>query len=76
MPKVNDFLSSLSPSTSTSNTKAGIFSARVTYAMLEGKTQPTAFKIFGEYQSIGGIFFNSLNSPNPNPNFSTDFDIG
>ena len=72
MPKVNDFLSSLSPSTSTSNTKAGIFSARVTYAMLEGKTQPTAFKIFGEYQSIGGIFFNSLNSPNPNPNFSTD----
>ena len=72
MPKVNDFLSSLSPSTSTSNTKAGIFSARVTYAMLEGKTQPTAFKTFGEYQSIGGIFFNSLNSPNPNPNFSTD----
>ena len=72
MPKVNDFLSSLQPSTSTSNTKAGVFSARVKYAMLEDKTQPLAFKTFGGYQSIGGIFFNSLNSPNPNPNFSTD----
>ena len=72
MPKVNDFLSSLSSSSPIKSSKAGVFSARVKFAMLEGKTQPTAFKTFGEYQSIGGIFFSKLNDPNPNPNFETD----
>ena len=72
MPKVNDFLSSLQPSSTIGNSKAGVFSARVKYAMLEDKTQPLAFKTFGGYQSIGGIFFSLLNNPNPNPNFSTD----
>ena len=72
MPKVNDFLSSLSPNSSIKSSKAGVFAARVIYAMLEGKTQPTAFKIFGEYQSIGGIFFTLLNNPNPNPDFTSD----
>ena len=72
MPKVNDFLSSGQSSSTTGSSKAGIFAARVKYAMLEGKTQPVAFKTFGGYQSIGGIFFSLLNNPNPNPNFSTD----
>ena len=72
MPKVNDFLSSSAPASFAKSNKAGVFSARVKFAMLEGKTQPTAFKIFGEYQSIGGIFFSKLNDPNPNPNFETD----
>ena len=60
------------PAKSTRNKIAGIFSARVKYAMLEGKTQPTAFKNFGEYSSLGGVFFTSLNNPNPNPSFTTD----
>ena len=51
---------------------AGIFSARVTYAMLEGKTQPTVFTNFGEYASLGGVFFTSLNEPSANPSFTTD----
>ena len=72
MPKVNDFLSALSPNPSIKSSKAGVFAARVIYAMLEGKSQPTAFKIFGEYQSIGGIFFTLLNNPNPNPDFTSD----
>jgi len=51
---------------------AGIFSARVKYAMLEGKTQPTAFTNFGEYASLGGVFFTSLNEPSANPGFTID----
>jgi len=50
----------------------GIFSARVRYVMLEGETHPEVFKQYGEYQSIGGLFFNQLDNPNPNPEFSTD----
>jgi len=50
----------------------GIFSARVRYVMLEGETHPEIFKQYGEYQSIGGLFFNQLDNPNPNPEFSTD----
>ena len=50
----------------------GIISGRVKHAMLEGKTQPEMFKRFGEYQSIGGIFFTSINEPNPSPGFSND----
>ena len=72
MPKANDFLGSQSSPPSIKSSKAGVFSARVSYAMLEGKTQPTAFKTFGEYQSIGGVFFTLLNNPNPNPDFSSD----
>ena len=60
------------PVEGTRNKKAGIFSARVTHAMLEGVSQPTAFKTFGEYASLGGVFFTSLNNSNPNPKFTTD----
>ena len=49
-----------------------IFSARVRYVMLEGETHPEIFKRYGEYQSIGGLFFNSITRPNPNPQFNTD----
>ncbi len=56
----------------TRNKTAGIFPARVRFAMLEGETQPTAFKNFGEYSSLGGVFFSSINNPNPNPTFTTD----
>ena len=54
------------------NKTAGIFSARVKFAMLEGETQPEAFKNLGEYSSLGGVFFTSLNNSNPNPSFTTD----
>ena len=49
-----------------------IFAARVRYVMLEGETYPQIFKEYGEYQSLGGLFFNSISRPNPNPNFNTD----
>jgi len=49
-----------------------IFSARVRYVMLEGETHPEIWKEYGEYQSIGGLFFNELSNPNPDPEFTTD----
>ena len=65
------FLKSSSNKSGMGNT-GGIFSARVRYVMLEGETHPEVFKQYGEYQSIGGLFFNQLDNPNPNPEFSTD----
>ena len=67
MPRSFTGLSPSLPAKSTRNKTAGIFSARVKYAMLEGETQPTAFKNFGEYSALGGVFFSSLNNPNPIP---------
>jgi hypothetical protein len=40
--------------------------------MLDDKTYPSVFKNFGEWSSIGGIFFSKINAPNPDKNFSTD----
>ena len=55
-----------------SKSTLGIFPARVRHAMLEGVSQPQTFKKFGEYQSLGGVFFTLLNKPNPNPDFTND----
>jgi hypothetical protein len=49
-----------------------IFTGRVRYCMLDDKTYPSVFKNFGEWSSIGGIFFSKINAPNPNKDFSTD----
>jgi hypothetical protein len=49
-----------------------IFTGRVRYCMLDDKTYPNVFKSFGEWSSIGGIFFSKINAPNPDKSFSTD----
>jgi hypothetical protein len=49
-----------------------IFTGRVRYCMLDDKTYPSVFKSFGEWSSIGGIFFSKINAPNPDKSFSTD----
>jgi hypothetical protein len=49
-----------------------IFPGRVRYCMLDDKTYPSVFKNFGEWSSIGGIFFSKINAPNPDKSFSTD----
>ena len=49
-----------------------IFTGRVRYCILDDKTYPNVFKNFGEWSSIGGIFFSKINAPNPNKDFSTD----
>lgn len=54
------------------NSGENIFTGRVRYCILDDKTQPNVFKNFGEWSSIGGIFFSKLNIPNPNSDFTTD----
>jgi len=65
-------LGSLGGSNSPTPGQSNVFSGRVKYAMLEDKTQSKAFKEFGEWSSIGCIFFDKLNQPNPDQQFSTD----
>ena len=50
----------------------GVFSGRVIATMLDNKTNRKAFKQFGEWSSMGCVFFDKLNQPNPNPQFTTD----
>jgi hypothetical protein len=72
MVKTPTGLASLNPTTPASSQRANIFSARVRFAMVDDKEQPQAFKDFGEWSSIGCVFFDRLNQPNPNPQFVSD----
>ena len=49
-----------------------IYPARVIKSMMDPSSQPLAFKNMGEYQSIGGVFYASINRPNPEPVFTSD----
>lgn len=72
MPKSPTGLSSLNPTPTPKIQNSSIFSARVRFAMVDDQTQNQAFKDFGEWSSIGCIFFDKINQPNPNPQFSSD----
>tara|TARA_R110000803_G_scaffold14714_3_gene40911 strand:+ start:111 stop:1343 length:1233 start_codon:yes stop_codon:yes gene_type:complete len=65
-------LNSLKATPSGNSQLSTIFAARVRHAMVDDKTESKAFQNFGEWSSIGCIFFDKLNSPNPNPQFATD----
>ena len=65
-------LNSLTTENSPTGGLSNVFSGRVRYAMLDDKTQNKAFKEFGEWSSIGCIFFDKVNQPNPDPQFTTD----
>jgi hypothetical protein len=54
------------------NPAENIFPGRVRYCILDDKTYPSVFKNFGEWSSIGGIFFSKINAPNPTKDFTTD----
>ena len=58
-------LSSLQSTPSVKSSLSGVFGARVRYTILDDKTEPTVFKEFGEWSSIGSLFFSKLNNPNP-----------
>ena len=55
-----------------SSNQISLHPARVRKAMLEGETYPEVFASLGEYQSIGGGLYSSLNNPNPEPSFQSD----
>ena len=44
-----------------------IFAARVTQIILDETTNPTAFKQYGEWSSIGFIFWKLIEAPSSNP---------
>tara|TARA_R110000823_G_scaffold146306_3_gene276562 strand:- start:6169 stop:7401 length:1233 start_codon:yes stop_codon:yes gene_type:complete len=64
-------LSSLNPTKSAENSPGGIFAARVRHALLDDKQYPQVFKDFGEWSSLGCVFFDKLNAPNSNPDFTS-----
>jgi len=73
MPKLPLFNKLKNRSNSQSNLPGETIRAvRVVKSMLEGETNPEVFKLKGEYQSIGGIFYNDINDPNPNPQFNSN----
>ncbi len=72
MIKQRTGLASLAPQQVPTGGEANIFPGRVRYAMLDDQTQSEAFKKFGEWSSIGSIFFDKINQPNPDPQFTTD----
>lgn len=72
MPKVPTGLSSLSPIQPLKLPLANIFPARVRLTILDNKTNPEIFNNFGEWNSIGCIFFDKVNNPNPNKSVTTN----
>ena len=72
MPRLAKTLASFAAISTATPSRANIFPARVKFAMVDDKTQSKVFKNFGEWSSIGCIFFDRLNQPNANPQFTTD----
>lgn len=72
MPKQIVGLNSLNPTTVANPQSSGIFPARVRFSILDDKTEPEVFKSFGEWSSIGCVFFSKLNNPNPSGDFTSD----
>ena len=67
MARIPAGLASINPVTSPASRQSGIFGARVKIAITDDQTYPNEFQTFGEWSSIGCIFFERLNTPNPNP---------
>ena len=67
MPRNITGLNSLQNSTPTFNSKSGIFPARVKVTITDNTSYPDLFQDFGEWSSIGCLFFEDLNDPNGNP---------
>ena len=63
-------LSSLNPTQSPKFTQSSIFAARVKVSIIDDKTERDAFLNFGEWSSIGSLFFDKLDNPNPTNNFA------
>ena len=74
MPRQVTGLSSLNPTPGVIQSVANIISARVIKTIIDDKNPETAkaFRDFGEWSTIGCIFFTSLNEPNPNKEFTTN----
>ena len=71
MPKIPTGLNSFSKNPNRTTTMGAVFSARVRYAQTDD-TNSSMFDQFGEWSTIGCIFFDKLNNPNPNPEVTSN----
>jgi hypothetical protein len=71
MPRRATGINSTKSGNSKQSSGKGVFAGRVRYCVLDDKTEPNVFKDFGEWSSIGSIFYTRLGAPNPG-NFATD----
>ena len=72
MLKAKSGLASLTPKAGVTVGSSNIFAARVRHPILDNTTEPDVFIKYGDWSSIGCIFFDRINEPNPNPQFTTD----
>jgi len=72
MPTKVTSLASLTSTTTTNFGPSSIFAARVRFAIVDNKTNSNLFNDFGEWSSIGCIFFDLINNPNPDPEIDTN----
>ena len=72
MLKAKSGLASLTPKAGVTVGSSNIFAARVRHPILDNTTEPDVFIKYGDWSSIGCIFFDRINEPNPNPGFETD----
>jgi hypothetical protein len=72
MLKAKSGLASLTPKAGVTVGSSNIFAARVRHPILDNTTEPDVFTKYGDWSSIGCIFFDRINEPNPNPGFETD----
>lgn len=72
MPTKVTSLASLTSATTTNFGPSSIFAARVRFAIVDNKTNSNLFNDFGEWSSIGCIFFDLINNPNPDPEVDTN----
>jgi|TARA_B110000914_G_C15493780_1_gene462107 hypothetical protein len=72
MLKAKSGLASLTPKAGVTVGSSNIFAARVRHPILDNTTEPDVFIEYGDWSSIGCIFFDRINEPNPNPGFETD----
>ena len=72
MPTKVTSLASLTSATTTNLGPSSIFAARVRFAIVDNKTNSNLFNDFGEWSSIGCIFFDLINNPNPDPEVDTN----
>ena len=72
MFKVPSGLQSIVSQNMGSGSSINIFPARVVHPILENLTEPKVFKNYGDWGSLGGVFFNQIGNPNLNPDFTTN----
>tara|TARA_Y100000592_G_scaffold86104_1_gene138961 strand:- start:1943 stop:3178 length:1236 start_codon:yes stop_codon:yes gene_type:complete len=65
-------LTSITPQAGVNVAQSNIFAARVIHPILDDTTETEVFNKYGDWSSIGCIFFDRINEPNPNPSFETD----